>query len=62
VLRETFGPKREEVTEGWIKIPNEEFLEFFLSSVIIRVIKPMRMSPATHVTCVTPKRRHTGFW
>jgi hypothetical protein len=35
----TFGPKREEVTEGWMKLPKEELHDLFLSSVIIRVIK-----------------------
>jgi hypothetical protein len=40
VLGKTFGPKREEVTEGWMKLPKEELHDLFLSSVITRVIKP----------------------
>lgn len=39
MLTETFVPKRENVTEGWMKIQNEELHGFFSSSVIIRVIK-----------------------
>jgi hypothetical protein len=39
VLEETFGPKRREIIEGWLKIPNEELQGLYLSSVIITVIK-----------------------
>jgi hypothetical protein len=29
VLRRIFGPKRDEVTDRWIKLRNEDFLKFF---------------------------------
>jgi hypothetical protein len=43
VLRRIFGPKREEVTEEWRKLHNEELLNLCLSLSIIRQIKSRRM-------------------
>jgi hypothetical protein len=34
ILRRTFGPKRDEVTEGWRKLHNEEFHNLYLSPSI----------------------------
>jgi hypothetical protein len=42
VLRRIFGPKRDEVTEEWRKLHNEE-------PSIIRIIKSRRMRCAGHV-------------
>jgi hypothetical protein len=39
VLRSLFGPKREQVTEGMIKLPNEELYNLYSSPDIIGVIK-----------------------
>jgi hypothetical protein len=39
VLRRIFGPKRDEVTEYWRKLHNEELNELYCSSNIFRVIK-----------------------
>jgi hypothetical protein len=33
VLRRIFGPKRDEVTEGWRKLHNEELRNFYLSQI-----------------------------
>jgi hypothetical protein len=38
VLRRIFGPKREEVTEDWRKLHNEELHNLYSSSNIIRMI------------------------
>jgi hypothetical protein len=43
VLRKIFGPKREEVAEGWRKLHDEEFHRTYISPNIIRVIKLRRM-------------------
>jgi hypothetical protein len=35
-----FGPKREEVTRGWIKLHNEELQHLYFVSDIIREMEP----------------------
>jgi hypothetical protein len=49
VLRRIFGPKRDEVTESWGKLHNEELHNLYSSPSIIRMIKSMRMRWAGHV-------------
>jgi hypothetical protein len=49
VLRRIFGPKRDEVTGGWRKLPNEELHNLYSSPSIIRVIKSRRIRWAGHV-------------
>jgi hypothetical protein len=39
MLREVFGPKRDEIIEGWRKLHNEELHNLYSSPNIIRVIK-----------------------
>ena len=39
VLREIFGPKRDEVTAEWRKLHNEELNDLYCSPNIVRVIK-----------------------
>jgi hypothetical protein len=39
VLRRIFGPKRNEVTEKWRKVHNEELNDLYYSPNIVRVIK-----------------------
>jgi hypothetical protein len=48
-LRRIFGPKREEVAGGWRKLHNEELLNLYASTHIIRVIKSRSMRWARHV-------------
>jgi hypothetical protein len=43
MLRRILGPKRDEVTEGWRKLHNEELNNFFSSPSIIEIIKSRRM-------------------
>jgi hypothetical protein len=43
VLRGIFGPKRDEVIEGWRKLHNEELHNFYCSPSAIRMIKSRRM-------------------
>jgi hypothetical protein len=48
VLRRVFGPKKDEVTEEWRKLHNEELSDMY-SLNIVRVVKSRRMSWAGHV-------------
>jgi hypothetical protein len=43
VLRRIFGPKRDEVTDEWRKLHNEELRDLYSSPSIIRIIKSGRM-------------------
>jgi hypothetical protein len=56
VLRRIFGPKRDEVIEGWRKLHNEELHGFYSSPGIIRVIKARRMRWAGHMASMREVR------
>ena len=44
-----FGPKRDEVTEEWRKLHNEEFSDLYCLPNIVRVVKSRRMRLEEHV-------------
>jgi hypothetical protein len=48
VLRGIFGPKRDEVTERWRKLRNEELHNLYSVPSVIRTIKSMKMRWAWH--------------
>jgi len=56
VLRGIFGAKRDEVTEEWRKLHNEELNDLYSSPNIVRVIKSKRMRWAEHVACMGERR------
>jgi hypothetical protein len=56
VLRRVIGPKRDEVTEVWRKLHNEELHNLYSSPSIIRVITSRRMRWAGHVARMGRKR------
>jgi hypothetical protein len=62
VLRKIFGQERDEVTEGWKKLHNEELHNLYSSPNIIRMMKSRRMIWAEHVTRMEEKRMHIGYW
>jgi hypothetical protein len=43
VLRRIFGPRRDEVMEGWRKMHNKELRDLYSLSNIIRIIKSRRI-------------------
>ena len=49
VLRRIFGPRRDEVTEEWRRLHNEEINNLYSSPNTVRVIKSRRMRWAGHV-------------
>jgi hypothetical protein len=56
VLRRIFGSKRDEVTEDWRKLHNEELHNLYSSPNVIRVITSRRMKWAGHVARMGEKR------
>ena len=56
VLRRVFGPKREEVTEGWRKLHNEELNDLYSLHNIVRVVKSRRMRWVGHVALMEENR------
>jgi hypothetical protein len=56
VLRRIFGPKRDEVTGGWMKLYNEELHDLYSSPSIIRMIKSRRMRWAGNVARMGERR------
>jgi len=57
VLRTTFGPERDEVTEEWRKLHNEKLNDLYSSPNIIRVNKSRRMKWAGHVARMRGEER-----
>jgi hypothetical protein len=51
-----FGPKREEMAEGWRRLHNEELHNFYASPNFIRVIKSRRMRLVGNVACMVAIR------
>ena len=62
VLRRIFGPRREEVTEEWRRLHNEELNDLYSSPSIVRVIKTRRMRWAGHVAHMGEERGCIGSW
>jgi len=56
VLRRIFGPRKEEVTEEWRRLHNEELNDLYCSPNIVRVIKLRRMRWAGHVARMGEER------
>ena len=57
VLRRIFGSTKDEVTEEWRKLHNEELNDLYSSPNIVRVIKSRIMRWAGHVTRMVGEER-----
>jgi hypothetical protein len=57
VLRRIFGPKRDDVTEEWRKLHNEELHNLYSSLKIIRQIKSRGMRWAGHMVHMGEERK-----
>jgi hypothetical protein len=53
---------RDEVMEGWTKLPNEELRDLFSSPSIIRMIMSRRMRWAGHVAQIGRRGTHIVYW
>jgi hypothetical protein len=62
MLRRIFGPQRDEVTEEWRKLRNEDLHYLYFSPTIVRVMKSRRMGWARHVGRMGRGEACTGFW
>jgi hypothetical protein len=62
VLRRIFGPKRDEVIEGWRKLHNEELHNLYCSPSIIRLTMSKRMGWAGHLARMGRGRMRIVFW
>jgi len=60
VLRRIFGPRRDEVTEEWRRLHNEELNDLYTSPNTVRVINSRRMKWAGHVACMGEERGCIG--
>jgi hypothetical protein len=56
VLRRVFGPKRDEATEEWRKLHNEELNDLYSLPSIVRVVKSRRMRWPGHVARMGEER------
>jgi hypothetical protein len=56
VLRNIFGPKRNDVTGMWIKQQKQKLDDLYSSPNIIRVIKSRRLRRTGHVACMGDMR------
>jgi hypothetical protein len=61
VLRRIIGPKRDEVTREWRKLHNEELIDLFSLSNVVRAIKSRRMRWDGHVVRMGRAEVYTGF-
>jgi hypothetical protein len=55
-LRRIFGPKRDQVTENWRRLHNQELYDPYSLQNIIQVMKSRRMRWTAHVARIGDRR------
>jgi hypothetical protein len=61
VLRRIFGPKKDDVTGEWGKLPNEELHNLYSSPNITRQLKSRQMRWTGPVACMGGEKSVHGF-
>jgi hypothetical protein len=56
VLRRISGPKKDEVTEEWRRLHNQELYNLYCSPIVIQVVKSI-IRWVRHVACMGDRRR-----
>jgi hypothetical protein len=62
VLRKMCGSRKDEVTEGWRKLHNEELLNLYSTTNMVRMIKSRRTRWAGHAARMGSKRNAYKIW
>ena len=62
VLRNIFGPKKDEETKDWRNVHNDTIHDLYSSPHSIQLIKSRITRRAGHVACVGQREVQTGFW
>jgi hypothetical protein len=62
ILRRILGPKRDDVTEKWRKLHNEEINGLYCSPNVVRVIISRRMRKKGHVAYRGRGEVYRGLW
>jgi hypothetical protein len=60
-VRRIFGPKRDEVTEVWRKVHNEELNDPYSSLNVVRVIKARRIRWTRHLALMGGVEIYRGW-
>jgi hypothetical protein len=61
ILVRIFDLKRDEVTEDWRKLHNDEFHNLYSSPNVIRIMKSRRMGGAGHVARMGRRGMYIGY-
>jgi hypothetical protein len=62
VLTRIFGPKRNEMAEGWRKLHNEELRNLYSSPDTVRMFEAKRIIQEEYVLRAGRRRIHVRFW
>jgi hypothetical protein len=57
-----FGPKKDELSEKWKRLHNEELYDVYSSPNITRVSKSRKIRLVVHVACMGREDMNIGFW
>ena len=61
ILSKMFGPKKDEMSEEWKRLRNEELCDVYCSPNVTRVIKSRKVRWAVHVARIGREDMNTGF-